>query len=64
MSLSGVAGDVRARTENGPLSVHLTGAQWRGAKLDASTENGPVSLALPRAIPASSRPEPSTGRWT
>jgi hypothetical protein len=43
-----VSGDVRARTQNGPLSVILTGGRWKGAGLDASTQNGPVALMVPR----------------
>ena len=47
ISLTGVGGDVRARTTNGPLDIELVGARWEGAGLDAETTNGPVSLAIP-----------------
>jgi DUF4097 and DUF4098 domain-containing protein YvlB len=45
--LDGVAGDVRARTVNGPLVVTLEGERWEGPGLDSETENGPVVLTLP-----------------
>src|SRR5690606_23477122 len=37
----------RARTQNGPLTVRLTGSTWSGAGLDAEASNGPVTLYVP-----------------
>jgi hypothetical protein len=42
-----LAGDVRARTQNGPLVVELDGRRWQGAGLDAETSNGPLVLEVP-----------------
>jgi hypothetical protein len=42
-----VSGQVNARTQNGPLTVELHGAQWNGQGLDAETRNGPVRLSIP-----------------
>jgi DUF4097 and DUF4098 domain-containing protein YvlB len=47
LMLSGVAGDVHARAQNGPLLVRLTGARWDGVGLDAETTNGPADLRIP-----------------
>ena len=48
LSLRRVAGDVRAETTNGGLTVELDGDRWRGAGLDARTTNGGVQLDIPR----------------
>ena len=45
--LRDVGGDVVARTQNGPLTVELSGTQWVGQGLDAETVNGPVTLTVP-----------------
>jgi hypothetical protein len=42
-----VGGDVRGRTQNGPLTVRLTGTRWDGSGLDAETSNGPVTIDVP-----------------
>ena len=47
VALRGVSGDVRARTQNGPLTVNLDGERWTGKGLDAETTNGPVSIRIP-----------------
>lgn len=50
--LAGVGGDVRGRTQNGGLSVELTGARWEGRGLDAQTTNGGVTLIVPEGYDA------------
>lgn len=40
-------GRLHLRTENGPIGVALSGAQWKGAGLDARAVNGPVSVRIP-----------------
>ena len=47
VSLDGLAGDVRGRTQNGGLSVHLTGYEWDGEGLDGRSTNGGVKLPSP-----------------
>jgi hypothetical protein len=47
LHLSNLAGDVHGRTLNGGLHVKLTGASWKGAKLDVATTNGGVHLSMP-----------------
>ncbi|HMG17788.1 MAG TPA: hypothetical protein VK573_03605, partial [Gemmatimonadales bacterium] len=47
LSLSGVGGEVRARAQNGPLTIELMGARWEGTGLDAETQNGPADLRIP-----------------
>src|SRR5262249_23324955 len=41
------AGHIRLRSQNGPLSLNLSGSAWNGEGLEASAQNGPLSLALP-----------------
>jgi DUF4097 and DUF4098 domain-containing protein YvlB len=50
--LSAVGGDVRAHTQNGALSVQLTGTRWDGTGLDAETRNGSVRLSVPEQYAA------------
>lgn len=52
LHLSGVSGDVRGETTNGPLNVELDGDQWRGPGLDLRTTNGPVNLDVPEGYSA------------
>jgi hypothetical protein len=47
ITLSGVSGDVRGETTNGPLNISLDGDRWRGEGLDLRTTNGPVNLEIP-----------------
>jgi DUF4097 and DUF4098 domain-containing protein YvlB len=47
MSLTRLAGDVKAHTTNGGLDVELTGDRWKGGGLDATTTNGGISLEIP-----------------
>jgi hypothetical protein len=47
IALDDAGGDVRARGENGPLEIVLSGSRWSGRGLDAETENGPVVLTVP-----------------
>jgi hypothetical protein len=47
MALNDLAGNVRARTTNGPLSISLTGNKWDGGGLDARTTNGPLTISVP-----------------
>jgi DUF4097 and DUF4098 domain-containing protein YvlB len=47
MSLRDLAGSVRARTSNGPLSISLQGNHWEGSGLEARTTNGPLSISIP-----------------
>ena len=41
------AGDIRGRTQNGPIMVGLGGNHWEGAGLDLRSQNGPVYLSIP-----------------
>ena len=41
------AGDIRGRTQNGGVSVDLTGRSWDGRGLDLETTNGGISLSVP-----------------
>jgi beta-lactamase regulating signal transducer with metallopeptidase domain len=43
----GASGDIRGRTQNGPIIVGLAGNQWSGAGLDLRSQNGPISLRIP-----------------
>jgi DUF4097 and DUF4098 domain-containing protein YvlB len=52
LALRNLAGNVRARTTNGPLSIVLTGSAWSGAGMDAETNNGPLSLRVPEGYSA------------
>jgi hypothetical protein len=47
IALTGVSGDVRGQTTNGPLNISLDGNRWRGPGLDLQTTNGPVNLEIP-----------------
>lgn len=46
MSVYAMAGDVRGRTENGPIIAELRGTKWEGSGLDLQTTNGPVTLNI------------------
>lgn len=52
LTLTRVAGDVRAVTHAGPLHVVLAGSRWEGRGLNAETRNGPVTLDMPRTYSA------------
>lgn len=52
LTLTRVAGDVRAVTHAGPLHVVLAGSRWEGRGLNAETRSGPVTLDLPRTYSA------------
>ena len=52
ISLRELAGDVRARAQNGPISITLGGSRWKGAGLDAETHNGPMVLYVPEGYNA------------
>lgn len=43
----GSAGDIKGRTENGPIIVGLGGSRWDGAGLDLRSQNGPIDLSIP-----------------
>jgi len=43
----GAAGDIRGRTQNGPIIAGLDGTKWNGAGLDLRSQNGPISLRIP-----------------
>ena len=53
ISLEGSSGNVRIRTENGPISVNLDGANWNGSGLSADANNGPVTLRVPSGFQSS-----------
>ena len=48
----GAAGDIKGRTENGPLIVGLEGSRWIGAGLDMQSKNGPIMLSIPEGYSA------------
>ncbi len=48
----GAAGDIRGRTQNGPIIVGLDGTRWNGAGLDLRSQNGPISLRIPEGYSA------------
>lgn len=47
MLLGDLAGTVRARTTNAPLTISLGGTRWDGTGLHARTTNGPLTLQVP-----------------
>ena len=47
------SGNVRIRTENGPISVDLKGKTWSGSGLSADAKNGPVTLRVPSGFQSS-----------
>jgi DUF4097 and DUF4098 domain-containing protein YvlB len=55
-----IRGDVDIDTQNGPISVKLSGNRWDG-KLEAHARNGPLSLSLPEGY-ASAVTVESSGR--
>jgi DUF4097 and DUF4098 domain-containing protein YvlB len=48
VSVSGSGGQVRGRTENGPVTAELTGTTWTGKGLDLETVNGPAVIRVPK----------------
>jgi DUF4097 and DUF4098 domain-containing protein YvlB len=53
ISLEGGSGNVRVHTENGPLTVALTGKTWSGGGLSADAQNGPLTLIVPNGYQSS-----------
>jgi beta-lactamase regulating signal transducer with metallopeptidase domain len=47
LQVFGSAGDIKGRTENGPIFVGLGGATWEGAGLDLQSQNGAIYLSIP-----------------
>jgi beta-lactamase regulating signal transducer with metallopeptidase domain len=43
----GAAGDIKGRTESGPIYASLGGMRWAGTGLDLQSENGPIYLSIP-----------------
>jgi hypothetical protein len=52
VALDDVAGHVVGQTENGGVTVRLSGQRWDGQGLDVETTNGGVSLTIPREFSA------------
>lgn len=48
----GASGDIRGRTQNGPIIVGLAGTKWDGAGLDLRSQNGPIYLTIPEGYSA------------
>jgi hypothetical protein len=53
ITLEGSNGNVRIRTENGPISVALEGKTWSGTGLTADAQNGPLTLTVPSGYQSS-----------
>jgi DUF4097 and DUF4098 domain-containing protein YvlB len=51
--MEGSSGNVHIRTENGPISVNLSGTSWNGSGLSADAHNGPVTLRVPSGFQSS-----------
>ena len=47
LQVFGSAGDIKGRTESGPIFVGLGGATWEGAGLDLQSQNGAIYLSIP-----------------
>ncbi len=47
LQVFGAAGDIRGRTESGPIFVGLVGMRWEGAGLDLQSENGAIYVRIP-----------------
>ena len=47
LQVFGSAGDIKGRTESGPLFVGLGGERWEGAGLDLQSRNGPIYVSIP-----------------
>lgn len=47
LQVFGAAGDIRGRTESGPIFVGLGGVRWEGAGLDLQSENGAIYVRIP-----------------
>ena len=41
------AGEIKGRTESGPIFVGLGGTRWTGTGLDLQSRNGPIYLSIP-----------------
>jgi len=47
LEVFGSAGDIKGRTENGPMYVGLGGDHWDGEGLDLRSRNGPIYVKIP-----------------
>ena len=47
LQVFGAAGDIRGRTESGPIFVGLGGTRWEGAGLDLQSQNGAIYVRIP-----------------
>jgi DUF4097 and DUF4098 domain-containing protein YvlB len=60
--LDNVGGEIRGETNNGGLTIDLTGDRWEGTGLDVETQNGGVRLNLPANYSAELETGTTNGR--